>query len=214
MKRSIIKISLALVILLVLLFARAKLTKLNHEKMEFYYELSRKQYLSNANMRDFTSFTGKTFKEFELNDLTGKPWSLNRDKSFLKVLILFRVNDCGSCLREHTLWEKIHEKFSKKNVLVIGICHTEDIEDILYFVEEKNIHFPVLHDPGGIVKENLGIKPSPLRIMLNQDNEILEIQRPDSELSHQKELLSRIRQYLRTGIDGAKYKNKAQEDKI
>jgi hypothetical protein len=97
---------------------------------------------------------------------------------------------------------------------MIGICHTEDIEDILYFVGEKNINFTVLHDPGRIVKKNLGIKSSPLRIMLNQDNEILEIQRPDSDLSSQKKMLARIRQYSRTGIDGAKGKNKAQEDKI
>ena len=179
-----------------LIIIRAELVKIIKNKRQFHRDLSRFYHKMQTQKTAYESLNGKVVKDFELPDLTGTPWMLNKDSSDLKVLILFNVNDCSSCLLEHTLWQKIHEKFSLKNVLVLGISHTKNIEDLLYFVEERNINFTVLHDPDESVLKNLGITTSPLRILLNRENKILEIERPDPDLRRQKKTLASIRQYL------------------
>jgi peroxiredoxin len=201
MKRPFLRITTVFLILVMLIIIRTELVKIIKNKQQFYRDLSKFFQKRQSKKTTYASLNGKVFKKFELPDLTGTPWNLNKDKSDLKVLILFNVNDCNSCLLEHTLWQKIHEKFSHENVLVLGISHTKDIEDLLFFVEERNISFTVLHDPDKNVMKNLGINTSPLRILLNRDNKILEIERPDPDLALQKKTLASIRQYLIADID-------------
>jgi peroxiredoxin len=198
MKKILLKFIIIIFVLVTLLIARVELININQKKQNFYKKLS-KIYYYKTNNNGTLFLYNKVFPEFELNDLSGKPWSLENDQSFLKVLILFDINDCSSCLLEYTLWKKMHEKFSDKNVLVLGISHTKSIEDLLYFLEERDINFTILHDPEGIVRKNLGIKDSPLRILVNKDNEILDIKRSDPELNLQKEFLSKIQEYVKEG---------------
>lgn len=201
MKHPLVRISAALFVLAILLFIRLELIRINQQKRKLYHNLTKFYHSKYIKKSDFTYLVGKMFKNFELKDLTGKPWDLSDDKSFFKVLIIFDVNDCSSCLLEYTLWKKIHEKFSNKHVLVLGISHTKDIEDLLFFIEQRQINFTVLHDPAESVRKSLGKIPSPLRILLDKNNEILEVHRPDPELALQKKALSTIRQYLKIGID-------------
>lgn len=201
MKHPLIKIFAMSLLVVMLIIIRFELIKIIKNKRQFYVDLSKFSHSRQNQKAVSTSLKGKIFKDFELPDLTGKPWSLNKDSSVLKLLILFNVNDCSACLLEHTLWQKIHEKFSHKNVLVLGISHTKDIEDLIYLVEEWNVKFTVLHDPEERVRKSLGITTSPLRVLLNGDNEILEIERPDSDLALQKKTMETIRYYLNTSID-------------
>ncbi len=197
MKKVTIQIAAAIILIAAMLLLRAELVTINKQKALLLQKLT--TFIQQNRIVGLSSFEGKEFKNFELADISGKPWRLGDDSSTLKVLILFGVQDCATCLLESPLWNMIHKKFSDKNVLVLGICHSKSIDDMLDFVAQRQLDFPVLHDPQETVRRSLGIKPSPLRILLDKKNKILDIVRSDPEISKQKHALKMIRRQLNAG---------------
>lgn len=197
MKKITIKITIAVILVAALLLLRFELIRINQQKTLLLQKLT--VFVQQNKIVKLSSFKGKQFKDFELAGITGKPWRLSDDRSTLKVIILFSVHDCGSCLLESSLLNMIHRKFSDRNVSVLGISHSEDIEDVLDFITQRELNFTVLHDPRETVRLTLGIEPSPLRILLDKDNNILEIVRCDPEISKQKHAMKLIREHLDAG---------------
>ncbi len=89
--------------------------------------------------------------------------------------------------------EKIDEIFQKKQLIVIGICHYYDKDEIKLFAEERNLRFPILLDPEDIIRKKMAFRTSPLRILLDTDNKILEIAMPNANLQNQKSLLKNLK---------------------
>ncbi|MCP2604706.1 TlpA family protein disulfide reductase [Candidatus Aminicenantes bacterium AH-873-B07] len=152
-----------------------------HFKKEIQKE--KKVELSNTTL---DSMKGRVFIDFTLEDLSGKIIKLHDIKALFKVIIIFSPLDCPRCLYEYPLWKKIDESYPDNIITIIGIARTANREELISFVKKKNFSFPILYDPHDKVREEMGLRFSPLRILLDQKNRIIKITRPNAELIKQK----------------------------
>jgi len=148
---------------------------------------------------DGSSYIGEPFHSFSLRDLEGREWELEKLGGLLKVIILFSLSDCASCLQEYTLWKKIYEYYHLNKLQIVGISHNSDPHELLSFIQAKEIKFLVLNDPGDTVRGAMGFRRSPLRVVTDANNRILDIASPDAELRKQKEVLNMLNSFLEQG---------------
>lgn len=159
--------------------------------------------------RDGSSYIGEPLVWFSLRDQSGQKRELLKKESLLKVIVLFSTKDCGVCLQEYLLWKKIHEGYPSDRILIMGISHDTEKESIISFVESKGIRFPVLLDFKDIVRTKMDLVNSPLRLILDENNNILNIEVPSAELDMQKNVLSRLDEYLDTAIKSHDFSSSA-----
>lgn len=188
-----------LIILALLIFFTYDTIQIYRENLKLYHEI--RGYIFSVNKPELrsngTSFIGSPFYNFILEDINGHTWRLQEIQSTLKVIILFSTYDCSQCLLEYRLWKEIDNHYKDNDVMVFGISH-DNLGDILSFVEEKEIYFPVLHDVDSIVIKEMGFKFSPLRVILDRNNRIVDVARTDSGLKEQKEVLKKIESFLKS----------------
>jgi thiol-disulfide isomerase/thioredoxin len=141
---------------------------------------------------DGGTFVGMPFLDFTLKDMFGKPYCLHSVKAKLKIIVLFNTEDCPGCLEEYRLWKKIDETYADDLVSIIGINNDKSISSLISFIEAREIRFPVLHDPDNIIKNSMRLRFSPLRIILDGSNKIIDIGKPGVNLTRQREILSSI----------------------
>ena len=135
------------------------------------------------------SFIGIRFMDFILNDTRGNPYSLEEDKAQLKIIILFNTGDCAGCLAEYRFWKRIYDGYPPDKVSITGISNDTDIGALISFLSERDIRFRVLHDSGNTIRNGMGLRFSPLRIMLDRDDKILAIERTGADIVKQRQLL-------------------------
>lgn len=141
---------------------------------------------------DGTSFIGETFVDFCLPDLSNQQWCLGDVMSRLKVIVIFSLDDCPLCLQEYPLLRKIDEIYQKRQIIVIGISHHTEKEELISFAAERNLHFPILIDIGDSIRNKMAFRTSPLRILLDANNKILEVAVPDANLKRQRHYLTNL----------------------
>jgi len=152
---------------------------------------------SEVNQRaQMAQFKESPFINFSLPDLHGNTWTLENIKAKIKIIVLFSANDCATCLQEYILWKKINNVFNISDIQIIGINHDPKINSLINFKEDRKIEFPILHDPEDIIRKTLGWQNSPLRITLNENNEILEVEKSGSNLESQKTYLKQLKNWL------------------
>lgn len=139
-----------------------------------------------------TSYIGSKFYDFKLTDLNGEFYQLSSFNTPLKCIILFNINDCSACLLEYRLWSKLHEKFSSDLFTVCAICDSREKVYIENFIKNREIKFIVLWDPEKKVKNHMRFRSSPLRILLNKSNNILDLEHTLSSYEHQKYIIYMI----------------------
>ncbi|MEW6456970.1 MAG: redoxin domain-containing protein [Acidobacteriota bacterium] len=141
---------------------------------------------------DGTSLIGTPFFNFSLKDLNGKYYQLASIQSLLKMIIFFDVNDCGLCLNEYRLWKKLYETYPSNKLTIFAICTTREKQSIINFIEDRRIKFPVIWDPERKVKTHMKFRQSPLRILLDQNNSIIDIEYTLTTTEHQQYITSMI----------------------
>jgi len=146
---------------------------------------------------DGRTFIETPFIDFTLDDIYGKAWSLHDDKAKMKIIILFNTDDCAGCLEEYRLWKKIDEIYADDLVSIVGINNDKSKNNLNSFIKTREIRFLVLHDPDNIIKKSMGFRFSPLRIILNDKNRIIDVEKSGGSLTKQKEILSYISSKLK-----------------
>ena len=164
--------------------------ELNNLRNSYYLFSDANQKSNNALLK------GVPFFCFSLPDSEGSIWKLSDIQANIKVFILFSEKDCSTCLQEYILWKKINNTYDKSEVQILGISHDLEINSLVNFKEKRRIEFPILHDPKDIVRKNMGLLNSPLRVTLNKFNEIIEIEKSDSNLDGQKRYLKQLKNWL------------------
>ncbi len=132
---------------------------------------------------------------FILNDLHGKFFSSNditNDSSYI-LLIFFSLKDCPSCILEYRLWNKIHEI---KNVRSYGIVRHADKNELKTWVENSGITFTVLHDIDSSVSNKFGISISPIKILINNEGNILMIDTNLYSSDQEKKFIEKVNKCL------------------
>lgn len=141
---------------------------------------------------DGSSLIGAPFSNFDLNDFEGNVYGLSSLKSFFKLIVIFKLEDCNTCLTEYILWNKLHETFPLDRLVIIGICTSRDKGAILNFIKNRKIKFPVLWDPDKRVSNEMRFRSSPLRILLDESNLIVDIEGTQTTTEHQNYVFSMI----------------------
>lgn len=191
--RSLIIILVALCVLLGL--SAYVLVKDNHSSAEVLKNamVQINRMMQDPSLKsDGTSLIGSRFIEFELPNLSGGIQRLELIRSELKLIVVFSVNDCELCFNERLLWSKLTDLYPPDRLAIIGICSAKEEKVAKEFVNNKAIKFPVLWDPMNIVKNGMGFRMSPLRIILDKDNKIINIEQTQTSLEAQKAVANMI----------------------
>lgn len=90
---------------------------------------------------------GKTAPDFTLTDTEGKTVSLQSLRG--KIVVLnFWATWCGPCLAEMPHFEKLHQEFKDKDVVILGI-DDEERNLVSDFLKRKGYSYPTLIDEQG-----------------------------------------------------------------
>ena len=89
-----------------------------------------------------------------------------------KLIIFFTPNDCPACLKEIKLWNKIYNEIS---IPVIGIVPYYNIHQVKLFSFNERIQFPVFVDIEEKLLYKIDFAESPIKILLNKNNDIISI---------------------------------------
>lgn len=92
-----------------------------------------------------TNLTGKQALTFTLKDLKGKSFEFESTRG-KTVLLNFWSSDCGPCVKELPVVEKIYREFKDKGLVVLAINSREGPEAIHEFLKGKDYTFTVLID--------------------------------------------------------------------
>ena len=94
---------------------------------------------------------GSSAPEFELVNLDDQTVKLSDLRGKI-VIINFWATWCEPCKIEMPFFEKLHQSNSG-NLEILGVNFDEPPPQVEQFVEEYQLHFPVLLDPGGEVQK-------------------------------------------------------------
>ncbi|MEW6455963.1 MAG: TlpA disulfide reductase family protein [Acidobacteriota bacterium] len=124
-------------------------------------------------------FLGTSFPKDTLEE------NSNSSNSKFLFVIFFTLKDCPACLEEASVWEKIHRKY--KFIKVIGISHTDNMEELKLFKQEFKIDFPIIKKPD--LFKQFKIRRSPLKFFIDPKGVILFIDGPHSIQEDQVKLI-------------------------
>ncbi|MFC2160735.1 TlpA family protein disulfide reductase [Acidobacteriota bacterium] len=68
--------------------------------------------------------------------------------------------------------------------------------ELITWVENSGITFPVLYDTNSVVTDKLGIKTTPLKILIDNEGHILLIDPYRTSLSMQEEFIKEIQKFI------------------
>ena len=115
------------------------------------------------------------FPEFEIKDLNGNVYS--RDSCFAGgkpvLFVYFSPSDCGTCLLERVLWQKI----SNSGIVKVFPITSHNRKEVTQWVNQVNIGLPVLHDSDSNMAGLLNLSKTPVKILVDPQYNILFIDR-------------------------------------
>jgi peroxiredoxin len=149
---------------------------------------------------DGKSLIGTQFTDIELNDISGNPFRLSRVSARLKLIILFDTADCSTCLGEYPLWNKLAQTYASSDLFMVAVCAARDKTSVDNFIRDHKIRFPVLWDPEKSARQAMKFCQSPLRILLDKDDQILNVDETLSSREHQIQVMSMIEGKIRSEI--------------
>jgi len=103
---------------------------------------------------------------------TGKAVSLAALKGKV-VLLDFWYLSCWPCRALMPKIQKLHEKFGKENVVVIGINVRDSAPNaIMHFLNEKHISYPQYYQTGQLLASDYKLQAFPTTLVLGKDGKI------------------------------------------
>ncbi|HJP18552.1 MAG TPA: TlpA disulfide reductase family protein [Nitrospinota bacterium] len=118
---------------------------------------------------------GQATPSFSLKNLeTGEKESLENYKE--KVLLInFWASWCIECVKEMPSLEQLYKSLKKHGFEVLGISTDLDEENVVYFLKEHPVSFPILLDLDNAVGLNYKLKFIPISFLLDKKHKIQNI---------------------------------------
>ena len=110
---------------------------------------------------------GEPAPDFALATIDSLPWRLSESKGKV-VLLNFWATWCGPCRKELPHLERLHQRFSKDGLAVVGVS-SEKPEDARRLLAEKGISYPSLHDLGSRVFGRFHVNAIPTSLIIGRD---------------------------------------------
>lgn len=120
----------------------------------------------NNSLRKKPTFKIRSIPNFVLYDLEGKRFEYNKiiNISGYTLIIFFSPTDCVSCLNEKKLWKRISDE---KKINILGIARHIDKKELINWIKNSEIYFPILYDMESKITKMLGINITPTKILVN-----------------------------------------------
>lgn len=114
----------------------------------------------------------RSFPEFRLSSLDGSDLD-SKELRGKVVLINFWASWCGPCLMETPRLVELKKDYAAKGFEIIGIAiDPENKEEILKFVRDLKVNYPVVYSDQKIERE-AGLLGTPTSFLLNRDGSIV-----------------------------------------
>jgi peroxiredoxin len=108
--------------------------------------------------------------DFTLDDLDGKAWTL-RDLRGKVVLVNFWATWCPPCRKEMPDLEALYNRFKGQGFVILGISD-EEASKVKPFVENHDVAYPVLLDPGRKVNDLFSVDSIPKTFIYNREGKL------------------------------------------
>jgi len=116
---------------------------------------------------------GNTLSSFTGTDLEGDKFSLASRKDHPVIMRFFLIN-CPYCKADTPVFNKFFEEYSPRGLSIVYINNNgTDSSEVKSFVEELNVHFPVIYDPDGNIARKYNVKVQPLTLVLSPEHKLL-----------------------------------------
>jgi peroxiredoxin len=162
-----------------------RVVRVTDEMIKQQQERENKQKLAFAAMLD------KPAPDFELKDLQGNRWSLQKLRG--KVVVLnFWFTSCAPCIQEMPALNKLVESYNSKEVVFLALAFN-DTKQVNTFLQTHTFSYTIL--PGsGEVDKKFNISSWPTSIVIDKEGNIKKIMNASPK----------IREDLATAIDALK----------
>ena len=109
--------------------------------------------------------------DFTLSDLEGESWHLHELHGKV-VLLNFWATWCPPCRKEMPDLEALFEKYKSQGLLVLSISD-EEAAKVKPFIEQQNITYPILLDPGSRIHELYQVDGIPKTFVYDRDGNLV-----------------------------------------
>lgn len=135
--------------------------------------------------------SGRVASDFELQDQNGRKIKLS-DYKGKAVLLSFWATWCLPCRAEIPILKELQSSISDTNFVLLSV-NAERKSDVLSFIKEHEITYPVLFDEEGGVHERFGVNMFPTMVFIDREGKI-------NDLSHGIDFFARWKiRYLASG---------------
>jgi peroxiredoxin len=138
--------------------------------------------LENFQLNDFTLMT-LDGQEITLSKLTGKP-----------VLLTFFLTTCSHCQAESASLNKVFNKYHvSKELQILAVAPRIDSrENLVKFIDEYQITYPILHDQENQVLKLYGVIAVPHNIFIDREGKVKRVVTGEVDLVTLEESLEEI----------------------
>ena len=118
--------------------------------------------------------------------LTVQHWKEKPGGPGLSLLVFLKRQECGACLEEAEVWERLYKKFSPRGFFVLGIVRETDSLWADRFSSDYELTFPMARLDSATL-EYLGVPSiSPFKVMVDSSHRVVYLSGPNSEPEEQK----------------------------
>ncbi len=121
-------------------------------------------------------FVHEKAPDFSLEDLDGNRVSLSALKGKV-CLVNFWATWCGPCRAEIPILSELHERFSKKGLVILGLSTDREEHVVKEFRKEKKIKYPLLMATEEVRKAYGGVAGVPTTFIVDKKGIVREVQR-------------------------------------
>jgi peroxiredoxin len=111
---------------------------------------------------------GAPAPDFTLSDLSGQPVKLSALKGQV-VLINFWATWCGPCQLEMPAIQKAYDAQKGQGLTVLAVNLNEPAKDVQTYVNNLNLNFPVLLDPGDSISNLYRVRGYPTSFFVDRN---------------------------------------------
>lgn len=114
--------------------------------------------------------------DFVLNDLTGNEYQLSNLQGNM-IIVNVWASWCKPCQYEMPAMQEIYEKYKDRGLILLAVNNTnqDNYSDVLNFVSENNLTFPILLDLEGFVSDQYQVQALPSTFFIDKTGKISEI---------------------------------------
>lgn len=117
---------------------------------------------------------GDQVGELEAQTLEGKPFRLSQLRG-KAVLVNVWATWCGPCRAEIPELQRLHDEYAARDLTVLGV--SVDVAgarpDVIEFLRERDVSYPNVHDPDGVMADAFDAFALPTSILLDDSGKVV-----------------------------------------